>query len=225
MPSSKRVFLVDDDDMLRESLAEQFAISGFEPVGVASAAEARDKGLSGLYEFMVLDVSLPDGDGRELCREFREKGVTCPILILTASDSDEDTIAGLEAGANDYIAKPFRFAVLMARVEAHLRSHETSEEAIYRIGPYTFRPSAKLLLEGDRRIRLTEKETNILKFLQRAGDTVSRDVLLHEVWGYNPAVTTHTLETHIYRLRQKIEKDSAYAKILITESGGYRLMG
>jgi DNA-binding response OmpR family regulator len=225
MPSSKRVFLVDDDDMLRESLAEQFAISGFEPVGVASATEARVQGLASLYEFMILDVSLPDGDGRELCREFRAKGITCPILILTASDSDQDTIAGLEAGANDYIAKPFRFAVLMARVEAHLRSHETSEEAIYRIGPYTFRPSAKLLLEGDRRIRLTEKETNILKFLQRAGDTVSRDVLLHEVWGYNPAVTTHTLETHIYRLRQKIEKDSAYAKILITESGGYRLMG
>ncbi|MGY9107272.1 MAG: response regulator transcription factor [Alphaproteobacteria bacterium] len=225
MPSSKRVFLVDDDDMLRESLAEQFAISGFEPVGVASATEARVQGLASLYEFMILDVSLPDGDGRELCQEFRAKGITCPILILTASDSDQDTIAGLEAGANDYIAKPFRFAVLMARVEAHLRSHETSEEAIYRIGPYTFRPSAKLLLEGDRRIRLTEKETNILKFLQRAGDTVSRDVLLHEVWGYNPAVTTHTLETHIYRLRQKIEKDSAYAKILITESGGYRLMG
>jgi DNA-binding response OmpR family regulator len=225
MPSSKRAFLVDDDNMLRESLAEQFAISGFEPVGVASATDARVQGLASLYEFMILDVSLPDGDGRELCREFRAKGITCPILFLTASDSDEDTISGLEAGANDYIAKPFRFAVLMARVEAHLRSHETSEEAIYRIGPYTFRPSAKLLLEGDRRIRLTEKETNILKFLQRAGDTVSRNVLLHEVWGYKPAVTTHTLETHIYRLRQKIEKDSAYPKILITESGGYRLMG
>jgi DNA-binding response OmpR family regulator len=223
MPNSKRVFLVDDDDMLRESLAEQFADSGFEPVEVASAAEARNRALDGLYEFMILDVSLPDGDGRELCREFRSKGVTCPILMLTASDSDEDTIAGLDAGANDYIAKPFRFAVLMARVEAHLRSHETSEEAIYRIGPYVFRPSAKLLLEGEKRIRLTEKETNILKFLQRAGDTVSRDVLLHEVWGYNPAVTTHTLETHIYRLRQKIEKDPAFAQILITESGGYRL--
>jgi DNA-binding response OmpR family regulator len=223
MPNSKRVFLVDDDDMLRESLAEQFADSGFEPVEVASAAEARNRALDGLYEFMILDVSLPDGDGRELCREFRSKGITCPILMLTASDSDEDTIAGLDAGANDYIAKPFRFAVLMARVEAHLRSHETSEEAIYRIGPYVFRPSAKLLLEGEKRIRLTEKETNILKFLQRAGDTVSRDVLLHEVWGYNPAVTTHTLETHIYRLRQKIEKDPAFAQILITESGGYRL--
>ena len=223
MPNSKRVFLVDDDDMLRDSLAEQFAAAGFDPVGAASAAEARKRALDGLYEFMILDVSLPDGDGRDLCREFRAKGVTCPILMLTASDSDEDTIAGLDAGANDYIAKPFRFAVLMARVEAHLRSHETSEEAIYRIGPYIFRPSAKLLLEGEKRIRLTEKETNILKFLQRAGDTVSRDVLLHEVWGYNPAVTTHTLETHIYRLRQKIEKDPAYAQILITESGGYRL--
>lgn len=224
MPNQKRVFLVDDDDMLRESLAEQFAASGFEPVGASTASEARAKGTEGLYEFMVLDVSLPDGDGRELCREFRQKGVTCPIIILTASDSDEDTIAGLRAGANDYIAKPFRFAVLMARVEAHLRSHEASEEAVYRIGPYTFRPSAKLLFEGPKRIRLTEKETNILKFLQRAGDTVSREVLLHEVWGYNPAVTTHTLETHIYRLRQKIEKDPARAQILITESGGYRLM-
>jgi DNA-binding response OmpR family regulator len=223
MPNSKRVFLVDDDDMLRESLAEQFAAGGFEPVGAASADEARSRGLDGLFEFMILDVSLPDGDGRDVCREFRAQGVTCPILMLTASGSDEDTIAGLNAGANDYIAKPFRFAVLMARVEAHLRSHETSEEAIYRIGPYTFRPSAKLLLEGDKRIRLTEKETNILKFLQRAGETVSRDVLLHEVWGYNPAVTTHTLETHIYRLRQKIEKDPAYAQILVTESGGYRL--
>jgi DNA-binding response OmpR family regulator len=224
MPNAKRVFLVDDDEMLRESLAEQFAAGGFEPVGASTIAQARQKGLEGLYEFMVLDLSLPDGDGRELCKEFREKGVTCPIIILTASDSDEDTIAGLQSGANDYVAKPFRFAVLMARIEAHLRSHETSEEAIYRIGPYTFRPSAKLLFEGPKRVRLTEKETNILKFLQRAGDTVSREVLLHEVWGYNPAVTTHTLETHIYRLRQKIEKDPAHAQILITESGGYRLM-
>jgi DNA-binding response OmpR family regulator len=111
----------------------------------------------------------------------------------------------------------------MARVDAHLRSHGTSEEAIYRIGPYTFRPSAKVLVEGQKRIRLTEKETNILKYLQRAGSTVSRDVLLHEVWGYNPAVSTHTLETHIYRLRQKIEKDPSRAQLLITESGGYRL--
>jgi DNA-binding response OmpR family regulator len=224
MPSAKRVLIVDDDEMLRTSLAEQFAANAYVPVEAKDYAEGFAKGRDGLYEFMVLDVSLPDGDGRGLCRALRESGVTCPILMLTAADSDEDTIEGLKAGANDYVTKPFRFAVLMARVDAHLRSHQTSEEAIYRIGPYTFRPSAKLLIEGAKRVRLTEKETNILKYLQRAGETVSREVLLHEVWGYNPAVTTHTLETHIYRLRQKIEKDPARAEILVTESGGYRLL-
>jgi DNA-binding response OmpR family regulator len=224
MPSAKRVLVVDDDEMLRTSLAEQFAANGYVPVEAKDYAEGFARGREGLYEFMVLDVSLPDGDGRALCRALRETGVTCPIVMLTAADSDEDTIQGLKAGANDYVTKPFRFAVLMARIDAHLRSHQTSEEAIYRIGPYTFRPSAKLLIEGAKRVRLTEKETNILKFLQRAGETVSREVLLHEVWGYNPAVTTHTLETHIYRLRQKIEKDPARAEILVTESGGYRLL-
>ncbi len=226
MPSAKRVLLVDDDEMLRTSLAEQLAAEGYEPVQAANVTDGRERARDGLYEFMVLDVSLPDGDGRKLCRELRDAGTTCPILMLTASASDEDTIEGLESGANDYITKPFRIGVLMARVLAHLRSHESSEEAVYTIGPYTFRPSAKMLIDGaGKRIRLTEKETNILKFLYRSRDTVSRETLLHEVWGYNPAVTTHTLETHIYRLRQKIEKDPADAQILVTEAGGYRLMG
>jgi len=226
MPSAKRVLLVDDDDMLRGSLAEQLALDdGFAPVEAASAAQARERVKDGLYEFMILDVGLPDGDGRELCREFRNEGVTCPILLLTARDSDEDVIKGLDSGANDHIAKPFRFAVLAARIHAHLRSHEQSEEAVYRIGPYTFRPSAKLLLDAKgKKIRLTEKETNILKHLHRSGHTVARETLLHEVWGYNPAVTTHTLETHIYRLRQKIENNPGAAQILVTESGGYRLV-
>jgi DNA-binding response OmpR family regulator len=226
MPSAKKVLLVDDDQMLRSSLAEQLAAEGeYAPVEAGTCAEARARAKEGLYEFMILDVGLPDGDGRKLCREFREDSITSPIILLTAADSDFDTIEGLEAGANDYVTKPFRFAVLMARVHAHLRSHEQSEEAVYRIGPYTFRPSAKLLLDtGGKKIRLTEKETNILKFLYRSGDTVARDTLLHEVWGYNPAVTTHTLETHIYRLRQKIESNPGQAQILVTESGGYRLV-
>ena len=226
MPTAKRVLLVDDDDMLRSSLAEQLGHEdGFETVEARSCAEAHERAREGLYEFMILDVGLPDGDGRELCREFRNGGVTCPILLLTARDSDEDVIKGLDSGANDHIAKPFRFAVLAARIHAHLRSHEQSEEAVYRIGPYTFRPSAKVLIEpAGKKIRLTEKETNILKFLHRSGETVPRETLLHEVWGYNPAVTTHTLETHIYRLRQKIEADPSRARLLVTESGGYRLM-
>ena len=225
MPSAKRILLVDDDEMLRASLAEQFA----RPMGRTNrsrrepTARAIRRALKGSTNSWCWTSRSPMATGANSAAPFAIPGVTCPIIILTASDSDADTIDGLKAGANDYITKPFRFAVLMARVDAHLRSHGTSEEAIYRIGPYTFRPSAKVLVEGGKRIRLTEKETNILKYLQRAGSTVSRDVLLHEVWGYNPAVSTHTLETHIYRLRQKIEKDPSRAQLLITESGGYRL--
>src|SRR4051812_3578644 len=183
MPSAKRVLLVDDDAMLRSSLAEQLAAEGeYAPVEASSLAEARERAKDGLYEFMILDVGLPDGDGRALCRELRGQGVTCPIVLLTAANSDDDTIEGLKSGANDYVIKPFRFAVLMARVHAHLRSHEQSEEAVYRIGPYTFRPSAKLLIDpSGKKIRLTEKETNILKYLYRSGETVPRDTLLHEV--------------------------------------------
>jgi DNA-binding response OmpR family regulator len=210
---------------LRASIGEQLAQEGFVIAEAGFCTQGLERAREGLYEFMILDVGLPDGDGRILCRELREAGVTCPILLLTAADSDAATIEGLAAGANDYITKPFRFAVLMARVHAHLRSHGQSEEAQYRIGPYTFRPSAKLLVDRDtKKVRLTEKETNILKFLYRAGETVARETLLHEVWGYNPAVTTHTLETHIYRLRQKIEADPGQARLLVTESGGYRLL-
>jgi DNA-binding response OmpR family regulator len=218
--------LVDDDAMLRASLAEQLVAEGaYMVVEAGDCAAARQAAGEGFFEFMILDVGLPDGDGRTLCRELRASGTTCPILLLTAADSDRDAIQGLESGANDYVTKPFRFAVLMARVHAHLRSHGRSEEAMYRIGPYTFRPSAKLLLDAaGKKIRLTEKETNILKYLYRCGETVARETLLHEVWGYNPAVTTHTLETHIYRLRQKIEDNPGAAQILVTESGGYRLM-
>jgi DNA-binding response OmpR family regulator len=165
-------------------------------------------------------------DGREVCKVMRRIGYKMPIIMLTAADTDADTILGLESGANDYITKPFRIAVLLARMRAQLRQHEQSEDAVFTIGPYTFRPSAKLLLDSEtnRKIRLTEKETAIIKYLYRSGgQVVARGVLLDEVWGYNAAVATHTLETHIYRLRQKIEREPANATLLVTEPGGYRL--
>ena len=145
--------------------------------------------------------------------------------MLTAADADTDTIRGLESGANDYVTKPFKFQVLLARIRAQLRVHEQSEDAVYRLGPYEFRPSAKLLVDAkQKKIRLTEKEANILKYLYRAGTkSVSREELLAEVWGYNAGVTTHTLETHVYRLRQKIEPEAGSQKLLLTEPGGYRL--
>jgi len=227
MAQLKKILLVDDDDDLREALGEQLVMTeDFDVFEAGSGAETMARVKEGLYEWVILDVGLPDTDGRELCRLMRKQGVKCPILMLTGHDTDSDTILGLDAGANDYVTKPFKFPVLLARIRAQLRTHEQSEDAVFQLGPYTFKPAQKLLVtEADKKVRLTEKETNILKYLYRAPEgVVPRDVLLHEVWGYNAGVTTHTLETHIYRLRQKIELDPSNARLLVTESGGYRLV-
>lgn len=226
--TAKKILLVDDEDALRESLAEQLELHD------EYITRQANTGAAGLecvkeehFDLILLDVGLGDLDGRELCKMMRKAGVKCPVIMLTAADSDADTILGLESGANDYVTKPFKFAVLLARIRSHLRQHEQSEDAVFSIGPYSFRPSAKLMLQNEtnQKVRLTEKETSILKYLYRAGQkVVGRDVLLNEVWGYNAGVTTHTLETHIYRLRQKIEADPSNAAILVTEPGGYKLV-
>jgi DNA-binding response OmpR family regulator len=218
---------VDDDEDLRTSLVEQLHLhEEFDTSEANTAAGALDICKDERFDAILLDVGLPDMDGRELCRVMRRNGVKSPIIMLTGADTDADTILGLDSGANDYVTKPFRIGVLLARLRAHIRQHESSEDAIFTIGPYTFQPGNKVLLQGDDggKIRLTEKETAILKFLLRAGgEVVSRDTLLNEVWGYNAGVTTHTLETHVYRLRQKIEANPSNAELLVTEPGGYRL--
>jgi DNA-binding response OmpR family regulator len=227
MSTIKKILIVDDDDALRDSLVEQLALhEEFTCTATTCAAEGIEHVRGNHVDIVLLDVGLPDMDGREACRLMRKGGLKAPVIMLTGADSDSDTILGLEAGANDYVTKPFRFGVLLARIRAHLRQHEQSEDAVFKIGPYTFKPSAKMLVDdGDKKVRLTEKETAILKFLYRTGvKTVGRDVLLHEVWGYNSGVTTHTLETHIYRLRQKIERDPSNAELLVTEAGGYKLV-
>lgn len=227
MAALRKILLVDDDDDLREALSEQLVMTeDFDVFEGRTGAEGMEKVKVGHFDLVILDVGLPDTDGRELCRRMRKQGVKSPILMLTGHDTDSDTILGLDAGANDYVTKPFKFPVLLARIRAQLRQHEQSEDAIFQLGPYTFKPAQKMLVdEKEKKIRLTEKETNILKFLYRATQgVVARDVLLHEVWGYNAGVTTHTLETHIYRLRQKIEPDPSNARLLVTESGGYRLV-
>lgn len=227
MRGKKTVLVVDDDQALREAVAEQLGYHDeFETLLAKTAQEALDLAKAQRVDLILLDIGLPDIDGREACRLLRKNKVRAPIIMLTAADGEADTIQGLDSGANDYVTKPFRFGELLARIRAQLRSHEMSEDAVLQIGPYTFRPSAKLLLdENNKKVRLTEKETSILKYLYRAGErVVGRETLLSEVWGYNASVTTHTLETHIYRLRQKIEKDPANARLLITEPGGYKLV-
>ena len=229
MASPPPLLIVDDDAAFRQTLAEQLSLDGeFSPAEAetARAAEEMLTGPDSRYDVVLLDIGLPDGDGRELCARLRKQGLKIPVIMLTGQDAEQDVVRGLDAGANDYIAKPFRLGELLARVRAQLRVFDNSEDAVFAVGPYMFRPAAKLLLEParNRKIRLTEKESPILKFLYRAaGRPVGRQVLLNEVWGYNSAVTTHTLETHIYRLRQKIEPDPANTRLLLTEGGGYKL--
>lgn len=229
MTGSHPILVVDDDDTLRRLLVEQLQTGGeFAAFEAATLKQAREAFSSkdARFDAVILDVTLPDGDGRDFCVELRQKGLKMPVMMLTGSDAEHDIVRGLDSGANDYIAKPFRLAELMARLRAQLRIFESSEDVVFEIGNYIFSPSRKLLTEKitNQRIHLTEKETAILKFLYRSGkEPIIRQVMLNEVWGYNAGVTTHTLETHIYRLRQKIEKDPAHATLLVTEGGGYRL--
>ena len=225
--TARTILLVDDDEDLRDTLVEQLALyEEFVILQEATATKGIQTARGGQVDLLIMDVGLPDMDGREAVKLLRKGGFKAPIIMLTGQSTDSDTILGLEAGANDYVTKPFRFAVLLARIRAQLRQHEQSEDATFTIGPYTFKPSQKLLVdEKGGKIRLTEKESAIIRYLYRADQkVVTRDVLLEEVWGYNSGVTTHTLETHVYRLRQKIEADPANAEILVTESGGYKIV-
>ena len=232
MAVKKRILLVDDDDDLREELVEQFGLyNEFETTGAANATDGIKLAIANPYDLILLDIDLPDMPGTEACQLMRERGVAAPIVMLTGRDTESDEVLGLNMGASDYVTKPFRFSVLLARLRAHLRTFEQSEDATFTVGPYEFKPAHKVLTppEGEdgkqpRDIRLTEKETNILKYLLRAGGKpVGRQELLEEVWGYNAAVTTHTLETHVYRLRKKIEPEDGKTTLLLTEPGGYRL--
>ena len=226
--AARPILIVEDDDALRQVLADQVASNGlYQSVEAATLSEATQYlgAPEARFNSIILDINLPDGDGRDFCARIRKQGHTMPIIMLTGAADEQDVVSGLNAGANDYIAKPFRVNELLARLQAQLRVFDTSEDAVFTIGHYTFRPAAKLLLGPDKkRIRLTAKEVDILKFLYRhANRLVSRQLLLDEVWGYNAGVTTHTLETHVYRLRQKIESDPANCRLLMTAPGGYRL--
>ncbi|HEY0122863.1 MAG TPA: response regulator transcription factor [Rhizobium sp.] len=225
--TARTILLVDDDNDLREMLVEQLSLyEEFTVLQEVNAGKGVQAARAAPVDLLIMDVGLPDMDGREAVKLLRKNGFKSPIIMLTGHDTDSDTILGLEAGANDYVTKPFRFAVLLARIRAQLRQHEQSEDATFTVGRYLFKPSQKLLTTEDgQKIRLTEKEAAIIRYLYRADQkVVTRDILLEEVWGYNSGVTTHTLETHVYRLRQKIERDPSNAEILVTENGGYKII-
>ncbi len=227
MTQTRRILIVDDDDDLRNALVEQVNLHPeFQVEAVATAEAALAAVAESPPDLVIMDVGLPDLDGREAVKRMRREGYRRPIIMLTAHDSDADAVLGLDSGANDYVGKPFRFVVLLARIRSQVRQYEASEDAEFQVGPYTFRPTSKNLVNAHGvKLRLTEKEAAILRYLHRAEQQpVARETLLKNVWGYNANVTTHTLETHIYRLRQKIEDNPAEAQLLVTEGGGYKLV-
>jgi DNA-binding response OmpR family regulator len=228
MANYRRILIVEDDAVLRETLADHLVDqAAFTIVQAGSLAEAETaiKLEDGRPDAIILDVGLPDGDGCDFCSSLRKSGFNMPIIILTGSSGEADIVRGLSAGASDYISKPFRSAELTARLHAQLRSFDRSEDAAFTIGPFAFYPSKKLLRDPNKKqtIRLTDKEVSLLKFLLRSDGPVDRNVLLDEVWGYNSGVSTHTIETHIYRLRQKLEADPSNPILLMTHELGYGL--
>jgi DNA-binding response OmpR family regulator len=228
MANYRRILIVEDDEVLRETLADHLVDqAAFTIVQAGSLAEAETaiRLEDGRPDAIILDVGLPDGDGCDFCARLRESGFNMPIIILTGSSGEEDILRGLSAGANDYMAKPFHTAELTARLHSQLRSFDRSEDAVLTIGRFAFYPSKKLLRDPNKQqaVHLTDKEASLLKFLFRSNGPVDRNVLLAEVWGYNSGVTTHTLETHIYRLRQKLEADPSNPILLTTYEQAYGL--
>src|ERR1044072_3154409 len=157
--TSRKILIVDDDADLSEALIDQLSLyDEFELIHAKTATAGLQSVRESHIDLVVMDVGLPDMDGREAVKLRRKSGVRAPIIMLTGHDTDSDAILGLEAGANDYVIKPFRFAVLLARIPGNLRQHEQSEDATFAIGRYTFRPAAKMLLDpAGAKIRLTEK--------------------------------------------------------------------
>ena len=226
--AKRKVLLINNDLTLSKSLCEQLQVNEeFAPSTVITATEALKVIENEYFHAIFLDTRLQDMDGKTACRQLRQAGTEVPIIIFGSTDCDAEAFIDPEVGANDYFKKPFRFRDVLVSLRLQLARHEKNKVGLLTIGPFNFFPGAKTLVNElmGQQVYLTEKETAILKFLYNAkGEVVSRDTLLVEVWGYNTEVTTHTLETHVYRLRQKIESNPSDAQILTTGPGGYRLV-
>ncbi len=227
MQQIRRLLIIEKNEELLNILTDQIQLTGeFEIHTSQTAVNTHNIIKDQNIEIILFSHTGNVEEMIETCHTWREYNINTPIIIITDTQNDSEAIKLLETGVNDYISKPFRMTLLVARLRAHLRQYDRSSDAILAIGPYWFRQDNAVLIdkESDRHIRLTDKEASILKHLYHASpEVIGRNKLLDDVWGYTDNISTHTLETHIYRLRQKIEPDPRNASILITENRGYRL--
>lgn len=224
MSSSTKILLVNSDRDLSDALIYQLSLNDKYQIIETDEDNVFTQINNNSFNIVIINSQPSKLHGRNLTKKLRTGGFKNPIIMLITQSDASNVDNKLTIEANEHIIKPFKYPALLKSIELQLRQFGKSEDTQHNIGSYVFKPNSKVLESKNKSIRLTEKENDILKFLYQNLETiVSREILLHEVWGYNSKVTTHTLETHIYRLRQKIEIDPANACFLITETGGYRL--
>ncbi len=227
MVKRKTILFVSEALLLKELLLDQLQKQGEYLLEESlSVTEAISIIVKEHFDCILIDSSLADVSLSNLCENIRQKGVRSPIVLVAEERGEDVAIAALDAGANDYVLKPFKINVLVAKIRSNIRQFEQSEFAILRFGRFSFKPGDKILLNNSSKeeVRLTDKETAIIKLLYLSGgEVVTRATLLEEVWGYNTTLTTHTLETHIYRIRQKVGNASSGQDFIATESEGYRM--
>ena len=220
---SSRILVVDDDIALAEMIGIVLQAEGFEVVDCADGAQALDVFHQVTPDLVLLDLMLPGMDGIEICRLIRRES-DVPVVMLTARSDTADVVAGLEAGADDYVPKPFKPKELVARVRARLRGREDSVEEHVRLGDMSIDVARHVVRRGDEEISLTPLEFDLLVALARAPWKVfSREELLEKVWGYRHAADTRLVNVHVQRLRSKVERDPDKPEVVITVRGvGYR---
>lgn len=216
-----RLLIAEDDDGIRAPLVRALEREGYDVEAVGDGAEAVRRALAERPDLLLLDIGLPGVDGLEICRRVRDARPDVPILLLTAQSSEIDTVVGLDAGADDYIAKPFRLSELMARVRAQLRrTGPTQVEA----GDVRIDPGARRAWVADREIELTPKEFDLLALLiAHRGRVVRREEIMSAVWDENWFGSTKTLDVHMGWLRRKLGDDPAQPRFIHTVRGvGFR---
>jgi two-component system, OmpR family, response regulator RegX3 len=219
-----RVIVVEDEVAIAEPLGEHLSREGFDPAVAGTLAEARDLLLQTPPDMILLDVMLPDGDGRDLCREIRRTS-DVPIIMLTARGEEIDRIVGLELGADDYVVKPFSAGELVARMRAILRrGRSTSRKGPVTVGPVTLDPAARTVTKQDEAVELAAKEFDLLHLLMaNAGQVCTREQIMDEVWDPHWFGPTKTLDVHISWLRKKLEEDPSNPSLIVTIRGvGFR---
>lgn len=219
----ERILLVEDDAALAHGIALALNADGREIVTAESVAGARQKRAEGAFQLVILDINLPDASGLELLRQWRAAGDAVPVILLTANDLEMDEVIGLEAGANDYITKPFSLAVLRARVAVQLRNPPAMSAQVVAMGPFRFDFARMVFLRGENEVTLSKTEQKLLHVLvDNRGHAVRRETLIDRVWGDTAYVEENALSVTVKRLRAKLEDDPAHPVWLRTIYGiGY----